>query len=136
MFNIRLYMDKIYTVTIGFEDWESSSWSTVGYFTDIKLAKETKKKWEDFFEFQEKEIFNLPRDSNGNFESDEIEDEWYSRTSKYEQIRTYAGVTLEEFPFNTDVFVNQTHNRSKEMQNLVKQWERDYKINKITDKHE
>jgi hypothetical protein len=127
-------MDKVYAVTISFEDWESSSWNTVGYFTDIKLAEETKKKWEDFFEFQEKEIFNLSRDSNGNFESDEIEDEWYSKNSKYELIRTYTGVTLEEFPLNTDVFVNQTLNRSKEMQKLVVQWERDYKINKITDK--
>lgn len=136
MLHIRQCMDKVYAVTISFEDWESSSWNTVGYFTDIKLAEETKKKWEDFFEFQEKEIFNLSRDSNGNFESDEIEDEWYSRNSKYEQIRTYTGVTLEEFPLNTDVFVNQTLNRSKEMQKLVKQWERDYKINKITNKHE
>ena len=134
MLHIRQCMDKIYTVTIGFEDWESSSWNTVGYFTDIKQAEETKKKWEDFFEFQEKEIFNLQRDLNGNFESDEIEDEWYSRVSKYEQIHSYTGVTLEEFPFNTDVFVNQKENRSKEMQNLVVQWERDYKINKITDK--
>jgi len=132
MLHIRQCMDKIYTVTIGFEDWESSSWNTVGYFTDIKQAEETKKKWEDFFEFQEKEIFNLQRDLNGNFESDEIEDEWYSRVSKYEQIHSYTGVTLEEFPFNTDVFVNQKENRSKEMQNLVVQWERDYKINKIT----
>jgi hypothetical protein len=125
-------MDKVYAVTISFEDWESSSWNTVGYFTDIKQAEETKKKWEDFFEFQKKEIFNLQRDLNGNFESDEIEDEWYSRVSKYEQIHSYTGVTLEEFPFNTDVFVNQKENRSKEMQNLVVQWERDYKINKIT----
>lgn len=134
MLHIRQCMDKVYAVTISFEDWESSSWNTVGYFTDIKLAEETKKKWEDFFEFQEKEIFNLSRDSNGNFESDEIEDEWYSKNSKYELIRTYTGVTLEEFPLNTDVFVNQTLNRSKEMQKLVVQWERDYKINKITDK--
>jgi hypothetical protein len=134
MLHIRQCMDKIYVVTIGFEDWESSSWNTVGYFTDIKKAEETKKKWEDFFEFQEKEIFNLQRDLNGNFESDEIEDEWYSRVSKYEQIHSYTGVTMEEFPFNTDVFVNQKENRSKEMQNLVVQWERDYKINKITDK--
>ena len=132
MLHIRQCMDKVYAVTISFEDWESSSWNTVGYFTDIKQAEETKKKWEDFFEFQKKEIFNLQRDLNGNFESDEIEDEWYSRVSKYEQIHSYTGVTLEEFPFNTDVFVNQKENRSKEMQNLVVQWERDYKINKIT----
>ena len=129
-------MDKIYTVTIGFEDFESSSWNTVGYFTDIKLAEETKKKWEDFFEFHEKEIFNLQRDANGNFESDEIEDEWYSRASKYEQIRSYSGVYIEEFPFNTDIFVKQTQMRSKEMQGLVKQWERDYKIKKIINKNE
>ena len=136
MFNIRLYMDKIYTVTISFEDWESSSYNTVGYFTDIKLAEETKKKWEDFFEFHEKELFNLPRDSNGNFESDEIEDEWYSRSVKYEQIRTYTGVELEEFSLNTDIFTVQTHSRSKDMQKLVHQWERDYKIKKIIDKNE
>ena len=127
-------MDKIYTVTISFEDWESSSFNTVGFFTDIKLAEETKIKWEEFFEFQNEEIFNLQRDSNGNFESDEIEDEWYSRATKYEQIRSYSGITIEEFPFNTDLFVSQKDYRSKEMQHLVRQWERDHKIKKITDK--
>ena len=134
MFNIMLYMDKIYTVTISFEDYESSSFNTVGFFSDKKMAEETMKKWEDFFEFHNKEIFNLQRDSNGNFESDEIEDEWYSRISKYEQIQSYSGVSIEEFPFNTDIFVTRTYSRSKEMQHLVRQWERDYKIKKITDK--
>lgn len=136
MFNIRLYMDKIYTVTISFEDWESSSYNTVGFFSDKKMAEETMKKWEDFFEHHDKEIFDLQRDSNGNFESDEIEDEWYSRASKYEQIRSYSGVSIEEFPFNTDIFIKQTQMRSKEMQGLVQQWERDYKIKKITEKNE
>ena len=136
MFNIMLYMDKIYTVTISFEDYESSSFNTVGFFSDKKMAEETKKKWEDFFEFHEKELFNLPKDSNGNFESDEIEDEWYSRISKYEQIQSYSGVSIEEFPFNTDIFKTQTYSRSKEMQQLVQQWERDYKIKKIIDKNE
>lgn len=136
MFNIMLYMDKIYTVTISFEDWESSSFNTVGFFSDKKMAEETMKKWEDFFEYHNKEIFNLQRDSNGNFESDEIEDEWYSRISKYEQIQSYSGVSIEEFPFNTDIFVKQTQIRSKEMQHLVQQWERDYKIKKIIDKNE
>jgi hypothetical protein len=136
MFNIRLYMDKIYTVTISFEDWECSSYNTVGFFSDKKMAEETMKKWEDFFEHHDKEIFNLQRDSNGNFESDEIEDEWYSRASKYEQIRSYSGVSIEEFSFNTDIFVTQTDSRSKEMQKLVRQWERDYKIKKIIDKNE
>ena len=134
MFNIMLYMDKIYTVTISFEDYESSSFNTVGFFSDKKMAEETMKKWEDFFEFHNKEIFNLQRDSNGNFESDEIEYEWYSRISKYEQIQSYSGVSIEEFPFNTDIFVTRTYSRSKEMQHLVRQWERDYKIKKITDK--
>lgn len=136
MFNIMLYMDKIYTVTISFEDYESSSFNTVGFFSDKKMAEETMKKWEDFFEFYNKEIFNLQRDSNGNFESDEIEDEWYSRISKYEQIQSYSGVSIEEFPFNTDILVTQTYSRSKEMQHLVRQWERDYKIKKIIDKNE
>ena len=42
-------MDKIYTVTISFEDYESSSFNTVGFFSDKKMAEETMKKWEDFF---------------------------------------------------------------------------------------
>lgn len=136
MLNIRLYMDKIYGVTISFEDWESSSFNTIGFFSDRESAEEAKQKWEDFFDFHDKEIFNLPRDSNGNFESDEIEDEWYSRASKYEQIRSYSGVVIEEFPFNVDFFIKQTQMRSMEMQNLVRQWERDYKLKKITDKNE
>lgn len=32
-------MDKIYTVTISFEDWESSSYNTVGFFSDKKMAE-------------------------------------------------------------------------------------------------
>ena len=136
MLNIRLYMDKVYSVTISFEDWESSSFNTIGFFSDKVAAEESKLKWEEFFEFHNKEIFNLPRDSNGNFENDDIEDEWYSRVSKYEQIRSYSGVVIEEFPFNTDFFIKQTHMRSTEMQNLVRQWERDYKIKKITNKNE
>lgn len=134
MYNIMQCMDKIYLVTISFEDWESSSFNTVGFFSDKKMAEETKKKWEDFFEYHDKEIFNLQRDSNGNFESDEVEDEWYSRSSKYEQIRSYSGVSIEEFPFNADIFARQTYSRSKEMQDIVQQWERDYKIKKIIDK--
>jgi hypothetical protein len=65
-----------------------------------------------------------------------MEDEWYSRISKYEQIQSYSGVSIEEFPFNTDIFKTQTYSRSKEMQQLVQQWERDYKIKKIIDKNE
>jgi hypothetical protein len=45
-------------------------------------------------------------------------------------------VSIEEFPFNTDIFKTQTYSRSKEMQQLVQQWERDYKIKKIIDKNE
>ena len=136
MHNIRQCMDKIYAVTISFEDWESSSYNTVGFFDDIKIAEEARNKWVEFFEFHDNEIFSFNRDSNGEFESTELEDEWYFRLSKYEQIRSYSGVSIEEFPFNEDIFAKQTYSRSKEMQDIVQQWERDYKIKKIIDKNE
>lgn len=129
-------MDKIYSVTISFEDWESASFETIGFFSDRFAAEEAKGKWEEFFECHDREIFNLPRDSNGNFESAEMEDEWYSRVVKYDRIRSYSGISIEEFPFNADIFAKQAYSRSKEMQGIVQQWERDYRIKKIIDKNE
>ena len=120
------YMDKIYTVTINFE----YSFNTIGFFTDLKLAEEIKVKWEGFFEFYNEKLFNFNR-HDGDFESDEDEDEYYRLQIIYEEITTYLDVKIEEFPLNTDIFVKQTSKRSKGMKELIQQFERDYKIDKL-----
>ena len=45
-----------------FEDFDSSSWKIIGLFTDKKVADETAKKWEDFYEEKTYTIFNQPKD--------------------------------------------------------------------------
>lgn len=124
-------MNEIYIVTISFEDFESSSWVEAGFFSSEEEAKEVKEKWKTFFEENQNKIFNIPRCVDGEFESDEAEDEHYSRLAKYEQLHSYSGISIEKRRFGVDDFASKSESRSKEMQNLVQQWEREYRINKI-----
>jgi hypothetical protein len=125
-------MDEIYIVTICFEDFESTTLVDAGFFSSEKEAEEVKEKWERFFEENRKKIFDIPR-FNGEFESDEAEDEHYSRLAKYEPLHSYSGISIEKRRFGVDEFAANGESRSKEMQALVQQWDRDHKIAKIVD---
>ena len=125
-------MDEIYIVTICFEDFESTTLVDAGFFSSEKEAEEVKEKWERFFEENRKKIFDIPR-FNGEFESDEAEDEHYSRLAKYEPLHSYSGISIEKRRFGIDEFAANSESRSKEMQAMIMSWERDHRISKIVD---
>lgn len=127
----KAYMEYIYIVSADFEDFDSSVSHTIGVFGTAEEAEEIKNKWESFFKHSKEKIFSIPRDSNGEFESDDKEDEYYSLLSKYEPLHSYAGIGIEKRRFGVDEFSVQGDLRSRPMQAMIQQWERDYRINKI-----
>ena len=121
-------MDKIYAVVINFEDWESSTWQTIGHFLSLEEAEEVRDKWEGFFD----EHCGKMQSKNRNMaDESEIED-YYEAYGKYREIKDYVGIEIQEHVLGVDLFSRQDSNRTEEMASLVRQWERDYIIDKIT----
>jgi hypothetical protein len=122
-------MEKIYSVVIRFEDWESATWQTIGHFTTLEDAEYTRDKWRNFFEA------HLEMMAAQSVE-DEIEEErieaFYEAYGKYKEIKDYTGIEIQEHVVGIDLFAKDDSNRTKEMVSLVRQWERDYIIDKIT----
>jgi len=115
-------MEKIYSVTAYFEDWESSSWIDIGLFGTRDEAEAVRDKWEGFFDAHSR-----------NFPSDR-DDAYYNAYSKLGEIREYKGIEIQERVFGVDLFSSLKEGRSEEMQGLVMEWERDYIIDKIINK--
>lgn len=135
-------MDKVYIVEAHFEDFESSWWLVVGLFNNKLLAEECSNKWSNFFESNQK-IFDQPEDFKPKSYKDwgsDMEESWeesedfYSLISKYDDIRKFTEVTINEFNLNQDSFVDRykNYNKPQPLINLMKQWDRDYKINQLT----
>jgi len=120
-------MDKIYAVVINFEDWESSSWQTIGHFLSLEEAEAVRDKWEGFFD----EHCGKMQSRTGTNSEDDIE-EYYEAYGKYREIKDYVGIEIQEHILGVDLYSRQESNRTKEMISLVRQWERDYIIDKIT----
>jgi hypothetical protein len=122
-------MDKIYAVVINFEDWESSTWQTIGHFLSLEEAEEVRDKWEGFFDEHSGKIQS--RNSEPSLDEPEIE-AYYESYGKYREIEDYVGIEIQEHILGVDLFSGQDSNRTEEMISLVRQWERDYIIDKIT----
>jgi len=120
-------MDKIYAVVINFEDWESSSWQTIGHFLSLEEAESVRDKWEGFFD----EHCGKMQSRTATDSEDDIE-EYYEAYGKYREIKDYVGIEIQEHILGVDLYSRQESNRTKEMISLVRQWERDYIIDKIT----
>ncbi len=120
-------MDKIYAVVINFEDWESSSWQTIGHFLSLEEAEAVRDKWEGFFD----EHCGKIQSRTATDSEDDIE-EYYEAYGKYREIKDYVGIEIQEHILGVDLYSRQESNRAKEMISLVRQWERDYIIDKIT----
>ena len=116
-------MDKIYAVVINFEDWESSAWQTIGHFLSLEEAEAVRDKWEGFFDEHCGKIKSKSKDG--------IED-YYEAYGKYREIKDYVGIEIQEHIIGEDLFSRQDSSRTPEMISLVRQWERDYIIDKIT----
>jgi hypothetical protein len=120
-------MDKIYAVVINFEDWESSEWRTIGHFLSLEEAEAVRDKWKGFFD---EHCGNIKSRAGANCEDDI--GEYYEAYGKYREIKDYAGIEIQEHVLGVDLFSSQDSKRTKEMISLVRQWERDYIIEKIT----
>jgi hypothetical protein len=133
-------MDKIYMVRSYFEDFESSSWKIIGLFTDKKVAEETAKKWEDFYEEKTYSIFNEPKgwkptpeDLSYDEDCSWRESEEYSRRSyQYGEILNFKEIDVEEFDLNKDIslLLNDPY-INEHLLSLMTQWDRNHKLEKI-----
>ena len=133
-------MDKIYMVRSYFEDFESSSWKIIGLFTDKKVAEETAKKWEDFYEEKTYSIFNEPKgwkptpeDLSYDEDCSWKESEEYSRRSyQYGEILNFREIDVEEFELNKDIslLLNDPY-INEHLLSLMTQWDRNHKLEKI-----
>jgi len=123
-----------------FEDFDSSSWKIIGLFTDKKVADETAKKWEDFYEEKTYTIFNQPKDwkptkEDLNYDEDCSwkESEEYSRRSyQYGDILNFKEIDIEEFELNKDIslLLNDPY-INEHLLSLMTQWDRNHKLEKI-----
>ena len=123
-----------------FEDYESSSWKIIGLFTDKKVAEETAKKWEDFYEEKTYTIFNEPKGWKPTAEDltyDEDcswkESEEYSKRSyQYGEILNFREIEVEEFELNKDIslLLNDPY-INEHLLSLMTQWDRNHKLEKI-----
>jgi hypothetical protein len=133
-------MDKIYTVRSYFEDPDSQTWKIIGLFTDKKVAYETAKKWEDFYEEKRYSIFNEPKDwepTKEDLEYNEdctwIESEEYSiRSYNYGEILNFREIDVEELDLNKDISLTSSDPYMNEnLLSLMVQWDRNHKLEKI-----
>lgn len=119
-----------------FEDFESSSWKIIGLFTDKKVADETAKKWEDFYEEKQYSIFNQPKDWKPTTKDLEYSDVWeesleYSnRVAKYRDILDFIEIQIEEYDLNKDMSLNNSL-IDEHLLSLMTQWDRNHKLEKI-----
>ena len=123
-----------------FEDFESSSWKIIGLFTDKKVAEETAKKWEDFYEEKTYSIFNEPKgwkptpeDLSYDEDCSWKESEEYSRRSyQYGEILNFREIDVEEFELNKDIslLLNDPY-INEHLLSLMTQWDRNHKLEKI-----
>lgn len=99
-----------------FEDYESSRWQIIGLFTDKKVADETAKKWEDFYEEKKYSIFNEPKDWKPTDEDLSYDEdctwqesyEYSNRVAKYSDILDFKEIEVEEYDLNKDMSLNNT----------------------------
>ena len=123
-----------------FEDFESSSWKIIGLFTDKKVADETAKKWEDFYEEKTYTIFNEPKGWKPTAEDltyDEDcswkESEEYSKRSyQCGDILNFKEIDIEVFELNKDIslLLNEPY-INEHLLSLMTQWDRNHKLEKI-----
>ena len=142
--------NKVYIVEVFYSDYEGSSWIQVGIFTDKLVAESIKDKWEKFHTINENllaepenwdptqdewyEDYSDKESSINEFEWSESK-EYFSLTLRYEKFFKFDSVRVEEFDLNVDRFYNQMQHISNEpFLDLVKEYERDWKLNNILDK--
>jgi hypothetical protein len=151
-------MNKIWQVTANFEDWESTWFITIGYFTDKLVAEKTRDKWDGIFD-EVLKLLDEPEDWNPR------QDEYYQHPyyiegdqewglpgtytlywtdskqyeellEKYEFVRHLKGFQIDEFKLNEDVFLQISDfngENKKPLKYLLTSLERDWKLKQLTE---
>ena len=140
-------MSKIWKVEVMYSDYESSQLLTIGLFTDKVVAEEVARKWEVFHTTYSK-ILEVP----DNW--DPTSDEWYDYSNsgeytfewedshqyqvlsmKYDKVKEFDEVIITEFELDKDMFYSQINDSSiratEPFKQIVKEFERDYKLNNL-----
>jgi len=126
-------MTKVYFVQAHFSDFESSWTIMIGIFNDKKVAEKHKDKWSKFFK-ENQSIFDVPDDWKPR--KDDYDDEWqessdyFTLKMKYGEIKHFDDIQIEEVEIDKDIFLLNRIS-TKSMQDLLLQWDRDYKLNEI-----
>jgi hypothetical protein len=138
-------MNKIYKLEAAFEDFESIWYKTIGIFADKGVADDTKEKWEKFFqmnsslldepegwvpeldEWYDPDIYDKVGGSVEDFSWGDSH-AYYSLLSKYESIRNFYKITIEELYIDSELFIDKFE---APMIDLMIQFDRDWKLKKI-----
>jgi hypothetical protein len=128
MLYIKNIMDKVYIVEASFGTYDGFYTTIIGIYTDEQVANSERDKWERFYTIKKKEIFTPDlKDDDGD---DSME--YYEMLSKYEDIAEFQSIRVDEFDLNKHDYVNKdVLSRSPELKLLMKQWDREYKINDL-----
>lgn len=127
---------KIYLLQASFADWEYSSTVDIGVYNSLDEASKIYKKWDNFF-IQNKYLVEKPGnldsldESGKSIDYDEVENKWIRLSTIYQPIRDYIGLDIKEMEFGKDSFIDKFVHDSEEFNQLLKQWDRDYKIESI-----
>lgn len=134
-------MNKVWSVYAIFDDGDSESWILIGKFTSKSEAKSQKNKWSKFFEIH-KDIFDQPTDWVAE------NDQWYSKSYNYDDfywedskdystllenhgyILHFKKIYIDESPLDKEIFKDNMP--WPEFDNLVKVWDRDWKLKQLT----
>lgn len=127
-------MTKVYFAQAYFSDYESSWTIMIGLFTNKEVAEKHKNKWDKFFE-EKQSIFDKPEEwKPGELDWDddwEDSDDYFKLKMKYEEIKHFEDIQIEELELNKDIFKESVPIRTEPMEDLLLQWDRDYKLNEI-----
>jgi hypothetical protein len=132
----------IYNVVANFYDGESVSFVTIGSFTDTNLALLYKEKWEEFF--LNSDLLSQPDNWDplkDNWTKDDSNPCWADskefseKFMRYELLSQFVKVEIFNLEANSEVFIENISGMcNQSMSVLIKQFDRDWKINQISSK--
>jgi hypothetical protein len=129
----------IYIVEAQFQTYDSYYEQLVGVFGDLETAEFQKNKWITFFEEKQKEIFEpfqdeSMRDSEGDWITDEVENDFYKKQSEYRLVSDFRNIVVRSLKLNQD-WLSMDYIRSEPQFDIMKQfsieYNREHNLNKL-----
>lgn len=128
---------NIYIVEAQFQSYDSYYEQMVGVFDDQEKAEFHKEKWITFFKSKYQEIFDpflTLRDGDGDWISDEVENDYYKKQSEYSLIHEYSDVVVRQLKLNED-WLSMDYFRTEKQFDMMKQfsieYNREHNLNKL-----